>query len=284
MFDSRCYEGQLKDAVSFLPEVWQVLDGKSVLITGAAGLIGSAVTDILCCAKKLGVAEMELCAASRNTQRLKRRFQAWDSLCFAQHEASQPLQWEKSFDYVIHCAGYGQPGDIGREPVETIMGSMLGLYHLMERIRRNREKCRVLFVSTSEVYGKRSGGGREWYSEEDYGQLDILNVRASYPSGRRAAETLSISYIEEYGLDIVIARPGHIYGPNASENDSRAYAQFLRDAVSGRDILMKSPGNQLRSYCYVLDCATAMLTLLIRGKKERHITFRIKNRWLPYAG
>lgn len=276
MFDAKCYEGQLKEAVSDLAEIWEVLDGRSILVTGATGLIGSALTDVLCCAHNLGAATMEVYAAARNLERMQRRFQTWDSLCLMRYEAAEPLQWTQKFDYVLHCAGNGQPGDIGKEPVETMMGSMLGLYHLLEHLRKGGSRSRVLYVSTSEIYGLRNNDSAEWYTEEDYGRLDILNVRACYPSGRRAAETLSVSYIEEYGLDIVIARPGHIYGPNVMDRDSRVYAQFIRDALAGRDIVMKSQGTQLRSYCYVLDCATAMLTLLASGERGR--AYNISNK------
>ncbi len=267
MFDATCYEEQLKKAVADLGENWQYLEGRSIVVTGATGLIGSALIDVLCCAQALGAAKMDIYAASRNLERMQQRFHSWETLSFIRYEAAEALQWEQKFDYVIHCAGNGQPGDIAREPVETMMGSILGLYHLLEHIKMSGGKCRMLYVSTSEIYGNRDHSGSEWYTEEDYGRLDILNVRACYPSVRRAAETLSVSYIEEYGLDVVIARPGHIYGPNVIDRDNRVYAQFIRDALAKRDIVMKSQGTQLRSYCYVLDCVTAMLTLLISGEK-----------------
>ena len=106
----------------------------------------------------------------------------------------------------------------------------------------------------------------EPFSEEDYGYLDILNDRAAYPSSKRAAETLCIAYGNEYGIDTVIARPGHIYGPAVIPSDNRATAQFTRNAVNGEDIVMKSDGAQIRSYCYCLDCASAILKVLLSGQ------------------
>lgn len=88
--------------------------------------------------------------------------------------------------------------------------------------------------------------------------------RSCYPSSKRAAETLCISYKEQYGIDVVIARPCHIYGRD-TERDDRAFAQFLRYAKEGKDIVLKSEGRQVRSYCYVNDCVSALLYILLRG-------------------
>lgn len=131
-------------------------------------------------------------------------------------------------------------------------------------IAKDIQGSRLLYISSSEVYGRKDENRP--YLESDYGYVDILNPRACYPSSKRVAETMCAAYHEEYGVDFVVVRPGHIYGPSITDTDSRASAQFTRKAVAGEDIVMKSAGNQLRSYTYTLDCASAILTVLLKGK------------------
>lgn len=126
----------------------------------------------------------------------------------------------------------------------------------------------MLYISSSEVYGKRADGNLQPFTENDYGYVDLLNMRSCYPVGKRAAETLCVSYAAEYGIDAVIVRPGHIYGPTASVNDSRVSSAFAYNAARGENIIMKSDGLQLRSWCYCLDCASAILKVLLRGEKS----------------
>lgn len=123
--------------------------------------------------------------------------------------------------------------------------------------------CQTVYISSSEVYGEKQS--TDPYNESTYYMVDILNPRACYPSSKRAAETLCAAYAKEYGVHTVMVRPGHIYGPAPNPEDNRAASQFVRDAVAGRDIVMKSAGQQLRSYTYVLDCVTAIVAVLLNG-------------------
>lgn len=129
-----------------------------------------------------------------------------------------------------------------------------GLSHNMKR---------MLFVSSGEVYGE--GSGKE-FVETDSGYIDCATPRACYPSSKRAAETLCVSYAAEYGVDVVIARPCHTYGPYFTESDNRVYAQFIRNVLNGEDIVLKSKGDQHRSWIYVVDCVSALLTILCQGE------------------
>ena len=103
------------------------------------------------------------------------------------------------------------------------------------------------------------------FSEDYSGYVNCNTSRSCYPSSKRAAETLCASYAAEYGIDVVIARPCHIYGPNFTETDNRVYAQFIRNILKGEDIVMKSSGEQFRSWCYVVDCVSALLFILLKG-------------------
>lgn len=124
---------------------------------------------------------------------------------------------------------------------------------------------RFLYVSSGEVYGE--GDGRVF--SEDYSRyVNPLLVRSCYPTAKRTAENLCISYGSEYGADVVIARPCHVFGPYFTEDDHRVYAEFIRNVLRGEDIVMKSDGVQYRSWSYVVNCAAAVLYIMLNGKSS----------------
>lgn len=169
-----------------------------------------------------------------------------------------------SVDYVVHAAGNAHPTTFNRDPVGTIWGNIKGTYNLLEYCKSCKGK-RFLYVSSGEVYGQGDLSVEEF--EEKYaGYIDILSPRSCYPSSKRAVENLCASYYSQYGLETLIVRPCHTYGPGITMTDSRANAQFFRNVLNGEDIVMKSAGTQLRSYNYVADCASAILTVLFNGE------------------
>ena len=241
---------------------WDKLSGCKILVVGATGLIGSCLVDILMCNPQR---DYEVYAAGRNLERAKKRFQAYvdnSSFHFLQCDVTEPLQGNTQFDYIIDAASNASPNFFANHPVEVMKANINGVANLLDYGMKHGLK-RFLFVSTGEVYGE---WGNEVKDEKSYGFIDVLNPRSCYPSSKRAAETLAVCYATEYGTDVVIGRPCHTYGPFFTESDNRAYAQFIRNAVAGEDIVLKSTGLQYRSWCYVVDCASALLHILLKGE------------------
>lgn len=239
---------------------------KKILVTGATGLIGSAIVDILLYLNEKHLYGIRIYAAIRNIEKAKARFsQSWDSnsLNFVYYDANKKIDFKIIPDYIIHAASNAHPQAFGLEPVETMTANSRGVYNILEYAFLHKVK-RVLYISSSEIYGKKPLSSL--YCETDYGYIDLLSSRSCYPISKRAAETMCVSFIKEYGCDVVIVRPGHIYGPTQTKEDSRASAQFLREASDNKNIIIKSAGMQLRSYCHCLDCATAIFTVLLRGE------------------
>ncbi len=252
------------------------LDGKSIFITGATGMICSSVVDLLLRCNNCFDAGIKIILGGRSYERICARFAGFkegNDFSFFPYDATVEQTLVPEADYIIHGAGNADPAALAEEPAETILANVTGLNNLLAAARNCKSK-RLLYISSSEVYGTINESRA--YREEDYGFVDILNPRAAYPCAKRAAEALCVAYVQEYGLDTVIVRPGHIYGPSITETDSRASAQFIRSAAKGRDIVMKSVGTQLRSYCYTLDCASAILTVLFNG--EKGTAYNISNR------
>ncbi len=234
---------------------------KSFFITGCNGLICSALVDILIFANTKFNLNLTLYLATRNINKTQNRFN--NSYCkYIEYDSNKPFIFTEKADYYIHGASNASPDLILKEPVETIISNILGLQEIIKNA--TRYNSRILYISSSEVYGKITTGNP--IKENEIGTLEILNPRSSYGQSKRAAETLCASYVSEYNSDIVIARPGHIYGPTASKNDIRVSSQFMYDAAAGKDLVLKSKGEQLRSYTYCLDCATALLTILLKGE------------------
>ena len=268
----------LKDidkAIEILPEMYE-LSGKRIMITGCTGLICSAITDVLIRWNQKHDEKIRIIAACRNAEKVHSRFSPFDSEQWFDSVHYDAISTENELplkcDYIIHGASNSTPKMIAREPVETMLSNFLGVKYLLDYARET-DVSRLLYISSSEVYGKKEENRP--YQTDDYGYIDLLNPRNSYSVGKRAAETLCISYAEEYGVESVIVRPGHIYGPTSSENDNRVSSAWIHSASRGQDIIIKSDGSQVRSYCYCVDCASAVLKVLIKGEK-RH-AYNISN-------
>lgn len=259
---SDSYFDDIKTVCESIPEI-EKLNHKRVLITGATGMICSSIVEILNYLNREFHAGIEIILAGRSQERLKKRFPKGFEYKFIFYDATKISRLDVDIDFIIHGASNANPEAYAKEPVETMLGNIIGINSLLELAKE--KKARLLYISSSEVYGNKNDNYP--YHEEDYGFIDILNPRACYPNGKRTAETLCIAYGVEYGVDTVIVRPGHIYGPTITASDTRASAQFTRNVLQGEDIIMKSAGMQLRSYCYTLDCASAILTVLLKGEK-----------------
>lgn len=144
-----------------------------------------------------------------------------------------------------------------------MLSNFMGMKHLLVFAKEQNTK-RLLFISSSEVYGIKQHDRPS--KTDDYGGIDLLNPRSSYSIGKCAAETLCAAYYDEYRVESVIIRPGHVYGPTAMESDQRVSSAWAYAAARGNDIVMKSDGSQIRSYCYCLDSASAILKVLLQGK------------------
>ena len=267
LYDNACWIADIDKVIPIvLPEL-NALAGKSVMITGATGLIGSAVVDVLFRYNDTHKNKIQILAAGRSISRMRERFGRMvdrDEFGFVGFDASgADNHINIHADYIIHAAANAFPKVIMDEPVETMTENFLGMKVLLDYAKEQRTE-RVLFISSSEVYGRKDDAGA--FSEDQYGYVDILSTRSAYAVAKRATETLCVSYAAEYGVDSVIVRPGHIYGPTASPNDNRVSSAWAYAAAKGEDIVMKSAGSQIRSYCYCLDCATALLKVLACGE------------------
>lgn len=250
------------EEVAQLELPWQQLQGCNIFITGATGLLGSCLVDILM--HHVG-GDYHIYAAGRNEGRATKMFAQYEHdqrFHFIKYDVMCPLQSDLSFQYMIHAASNAGPSFFAINPVEVMKANVLGVIHLLEYGREHGLR-RLLYVSTGEVYGE--GDGRV-FTEEYSGYVDSMKPRSCYPSSKRAAETFCAAYGAEYGIDVVVARPSHTYGPHFTESDNRVYAQFIRNVLKGEDIVMKSTGEQFRSWCYVVDCVKGLLYILLKGK------------------
>ena len=238
------------------------LANASFLITGATGLIGASLIRCLVALDK----GIRIIAPVRNKEKAATMFgDVLDRVEWMECDlASCDYDHVGEADYVIHCAAPTSSKFFVDCPVETIRVIYEATASLLSYACRQNIKGFV-YLSSLEVYG--SGLPDTKITEDMQGYWDVMSVRSSYPVAKRAVENLCCAYAAEYGVPVKVARLTQTTGAGIAKDDNRVIAQFAKLAAKGEDIVLHTTGESARPYCYTTDCVSALLYILLKGKK-----------------
>lgn len=239
---------------------YEKLRGKTVLVTGATGLIGVSLVRAL-----LAIGNIKVIAVVRNQEKAKNIYGnlIGKSLQLYIADIRDELKIEDSIEYIFHCASVTTSKIMIDKPVETLLISVDGTRNILE-LARKKKSVSVVYVSSMEVYGTFSDS-RE-IRENDLGYIDHLKVRSNYPESKRLCENMCIAYGSEYEVPIKIARLAQTFGAGILPGENRVFAQFARSAMNGEDIILHTKGKSEGNYCYTRDCVTGLMTILLKGE------------------
>ncbi|ROT87593.1 NAD-dependent epimerase/dehydratase family protein [Bifidobacterium mongoliense] len=248
---------------------WRALNHTNVLISGATGLLGTFLIDVLMYRNINQNFDCHILAVGRNETRARSRFcQYWGNphFTFIQHDINASFNKKdlpETVDFIIHLASNTHPRAYASDPVTTIIDNVVGTNNLLS-LGCSHDTSRFVFASSCEIYGENRGNTA--YFHEDYcGYINSNTLRAGYPESKRCGEALCQAYHAQHGMGVVIPRFSRCYGPTVLINDSKASSQFFNDGLSGNNIALKSTGNQFYSYTYVSDAVSGLLYVLLQG-------------------
>ena len=244
-----------------------VFDGKTILVTGATGLIGK-----LCVKSLLNSGyNTQVIALVRDEEKAKNIFGESKRLTYLVQDINQRINTTRRVDYIIHAASTTSSKDFVEKPVETIYTAINGSRNVLE-FAKNKRLEGMVYLSSLEIYGVNE---KENIKEEDYGYIDILNPRSSYSESKKMVETMCISYGTEYGVPVKIARLAQTFGAGVSISDNRVFAQFAKAIINKENIILHTKGETKRNYCYTTDAVRGIFTILTKG--ENNNAYNIAN-------
>ena len=267
-FEHELYWQEIKGIIAAKNAI-ENLSNKTIVITGARGLIGSTLVDTIMYANEENNLDCHVYAIGRNKKANVERFAKYiDSPLFDFVQAdinTDKLDIAGNIDYFVHAASNTHPVYYAQKPIETILTNTIGTINTLNFAVEHSCK-RYVFLSSVEVYGE-NNSDKQTFAESDFGYIDCNTLRAGYPESKRVGEALCQAYAKEKRLDFVTARIARCYGVGLLAEDSKALSQFLRKAANDENIVLKSEGTQYYSYVYVADVADALLFLLTKGKR-----------------
>ncbi len=246
---------------------WEQFAGKTVLVTGAGGMIPAYAVYVLLALNDRHDLGITVIGLVRNADKARRSLAVGErpDLVLATGDVREPLTLDRRVDVVIHGASPARPSLHAASPVDTIRANVQGAFNLLD-LCIGDSPAQFVLMSSSEVYGQQPDDAA-LVTENSYGAVDILNPRSCYTEGKRAAETIAVTYSVQYGVPVTIARFGHIYGPGMALDDGRVQADFAADILAGRDITLNSDGSARRTYTYVADAILGMFYAMLKGEE-----------------
>lgn len=246
----------------------KALSGKTILISGGSGFVGTYINTVLYLlnkkhlSKKCRVISIDnyITGSRRNflTEIKDNNFE------FLDYDIRLPVVTNEKIDYVIHAAGLASPVHYKKFPLETIESAILGAKNLLELSRITRPES-FLFFSSSEIYGDPEPASIPT-PETYHGRVSSVGPRACYDESKRLAETLCMTYYQVYGTPVRIVRPFNLYGPGMRHTDRRVVPTFLYKGLIGQSLPVHDKGTQTRTFCYITDAVIALLKVLISGR------------------
>ena len=246
--------------------LWQSLQGQTVAVTGATGLLGACAVRCLLALNQLHDARISVLAVVRSEEKLRQVFgaEAQDIPYYIyDFSAEEPFQPPVPVDGLLHFASPTASRYFVTHPVDTLLTGVRGTDAILRYARQSHLRS-LVYVSSLEVYGEVTDDSVP-LTEDRQGYLAVTDARSSYPMGKRAAECLCHAYAAEYGVPVKIARLAQTFGAGVAPDDSRVFAQFARCALRGEDIILHTTGELSRCYCYTTDAVSALLYLLLLG-------------------
>ncbi|UKK59568.1 NAD-dependent epimerase/dehydratase family protein [Prevotella communis] len=249
---------------------WKRFDNKTVLISGANGMLPSYMVETLLFLNEKFGYNVKVIALVRNLDKAKKVFAEYDGnpmLEYLVQDVAMPIKYEGKVDFMVHAASQAAPSYYGVDPVGTFKANTLGTINMLE-LAKEKNVEGVLYFSTGSVYGD-IPGEKVLLDEGMPGNVNILEVRNCYAESKRAGENACVCYNYQYKVPTKIIRIFHTFGPKVNLNDGRVFSDFCKNILNNENIVLKSDGSAKRSFLYVADAVIAYFKVLLDGEPAK---------------
>lgn len=240
------------------------LQGKTFLVTGSKGIVGSGVIKWLLLENEQYDTNIRIIASTRNSDKKPSYIDSHDSIEYCRFGEEQAFCRGRHIDYIVHAAAGTDNSYHAAHPAESLRVIIDGTERMLDTAREH-DGCSMIYISSEEVYGLPET--EEPLRETYVGAIDSLAQRSCYPLGKKAAELLCYTYAAEYGTDVKIIRPTCIQGLLQRYDAERVINEILRCMLENKDLVLKSAGLTKKCFMYSLDAVSAIFTVLFRGAK-----------------